>query len=89
MEQNFNPVLFEERFCPVCRGSCLFRCDRTTGSQLCVLVWAEYDLLALAAHEAIYLQGLLTFVCLMTVDTPVSLCGGNQGALSPTNELNT
>ena len=28
------------------------------------------------------MQGLLTFFCLMTVDTPVLLRGDNQGALS-------
>ena len=43
---------------------------------------AEYVSLALAAQEAVYLQGLLTFFCLMTVDTPVLLCGDNQGALA-------
>ena len=43
---------------------------------------AEYVSLALAAQEAVYLQGLLTFLCLMTVDTPVLLCGDNQGALA-------
>ena len=34
---------------------------------------AEYVLLALAAHKAVYLQGLLTLSCLMTVDTIVLL----------------
>ena len=43
---------------------------------------AEYASLALAAQEAVYLQGLLAFFCLMTVDTPVLLCGDNQGALA-------
>ena len=43
---------------------------------------AEYVSLALAAHEAVYLQGLLTFFCLMTVDTPVLLCGDNQEELA-------
>ena len=43
---------------------------------------AEYVSFALAAQEAVYLQGLLTFFCLMTVDTPVLLCGDNQGALA-------
>ena len=43
---------------------------------------AEYVSLALAAQEAVYLQGLLLFFCLMTVDTPVLLCGDNQGALA-------
>ena len=43
---------------------------------------AEYVSLALAAQEAVYLQALLTFFCLMTVDTPVLLCGDNQGALA-------
>ena len=43
---------------------------------------AEYVSLALAAQEAVYLQGLLTFFCLMTVDTPVLLCGDNQRALA-------
>ena len=38
--------------------------------------------MALAAQEAVYLQGLLTFFCLMTVDTPVLMCGDNQGALA-------
>ena len=56
---------------------------------------AEYVSLALAAQEAVYLKGLLTFFCLMTVDTPVLLCGYNQGALAlasnlvATKELNT
>ena len=43
---------------------------------------AEYVSLTLAAQESVYLQGLLTFFCLMTVDTPVLLCGDNQGALA-------
>ena len=43
---------------------------------------AEYVSLALAAQEEVYLQGLLTFFCLTTVDTPVLLCGDNQGALA-------
>ena len=43
---------------------------------------AEYVSLGLAAQEAVYLQGLLTIFCLMTVDTPVLLCGDNQGALA-------
>ena len=38
--------------------------------------------MALAAQEAVFLQGLLTFFCLMTVDTPALLCGDNQGALA-------
>ena len=46
------------------------------------LVKPEYVSLALAAQEAVYLQGLLTFFRLMTVDTPVLLCGDNQGALA-------
>ena len=43
---------------------------------------AEYVSLALAAHEAVYLQGMLTLFCLMTVDIPVLVCGDNQGALA-------
>ena len=43
---------------------------------------AEYVSLALAAQEAVYLHGVLTLFCLMTVDTPVLLCGDNQGALA-------
>ena len=43
---------------------------------------AESVSLALAAQESVYFQGLLTFFCLMTVDTPVLLCGDNQGALA-------
>ena len=42
---------------------------------------AEYVSLALNAQEAVYLQGLLTFFCLMAVDTPVLLCVENQEAL--------
>ena len=42
----------------------------------------EYVSLALAAQETVYLQGLLTFFCLMTMETPVLLCGDNQGALA-------
>ena len=38
----------------------------------------EYVSLALAAQEAVYLQGLLLFFRLMTVDTPVLLCGDNH-----------
>ena len=43
---------------------------------------AEYVLLALAAHEAVYSQVLLKFFCLTTVDTPVLLCDDNQEALA-------
>ena len=43
---------------------------------------AEYVSLASAAQEAVYLQGLLTIFCMMTLDTPVLLCGDNQGALA-------
>ena len=46
---------------------------------------AEYFSLALAAQEAVYLQSLLTFFCLMTVDTPVLLRGDNQRALALTS----
>ena len=42
---------------------------------------AEYVSLALAAQEAVSLQGLLIFLCL-TVDTPVLLSGDNQEALA-------
>ena len=44
---------------------------------------AENVSLALAAQEAVCLQGLLTFFSLMTVDSPILLCGDNQGALAP------
>ena len=43
---------------------------------------AEYVSLALAAQEAVCLQGLLTFFCLMTADTPAPLYGHDQGALA-------
>ena len=44
---------------------------------------AEYVSLALAAQEAVYLKGLLTIFCLMTVDTPDLLCADNRWALAP------
>ena len=43
---------------------------------------AEYVSLSLAAQEAVNLQSLLTFFSLMTVGTPVLLCGDNQEALA-------
>ena len=43
---------------------------------------AEYVSLALAAQEADYLQSFLTFICLITVETPVLLRGDNKGALA-------
>ena len=42
---------------------------------------AEYVSSSFAAQEAVYLQGLLTFLCFMTVDTAVPLCRDNQRAL--------
>ena len=48
---------------------------------------AEYVSLAWSAQEAVCLQGLLTFFCLMTMDTPVLLCGDNQGALALASNL--
>ena len=43
---------------------------------------AGYVSLALAAHETVYLQGFLSFFCLMTVDPPVLLCCDNRGAIA-------
>ena len=42
---------------------------------------AEYDSLALASLVAVFFQSLLTLFCLMTVDTPLLLCGDHGCAL--------
>ena len=56
--------------------------SKKRGCKALSLCKAYYVRLLLAANEAVYLQGLLTFFCLMTVHTPVLLCGDNQGALA-------
>ena len=63
-------------------GSVVYWASKKQGCVALSSCEAEYVSLAFAAQEAVYLQGLLTFFCLMTMDTPVLLCGDNQGALA-------
>ena len=55
---------------PKCKGVALTSCE------------AECVSLDLVAQEAVHFQCLLRFICLMTVDTHVRLCGDYQGALA-------
>ena len=74
-------------FCfKLCRfGSVVSWASKKQGCVALSSCGAEYVSLALAAQEAVYLQGLLIFFCLTTVDTPVLLRGDNQGALALAN----
>ena len=65
-----------------CFGSVVSWASKEQGCVALGFCEAEYVSLVLSAHEAVYLHDLLTFLCLMMVDTPVLLCGDNQGALA-------